>query len=108
MQVNKEEPYPCPVTRENLLKNYCFDKIDRIALEAFDAIFLRNTLEHLVSHLVDKCSDELEKVRILYRWVTSPKISEIDCNSYSNETVGDRIKSLKSNRYAEFFFEMCR
>lgn len=108
-QIDKNIPYPSPTTKQDLLKDYNFDKIDEIALNAITDNILKNSLENLVIHLTSYCVDELEVVRILYRWITSPKLSDIDCSQYHVQTVGRKIYSLQQKKnYSRLFYELCR
>ncbi|CAD5126751.1 DgyrCDS14807 [Dimorphilus gyrociliatus] len=107
-QVNTDEPYPSPLTKEEALKNYCFKELDKIALEAITPMITKNSLSHLVDHLTAVCKDEMEKLRIIFRWITSPKLKDIDTNNLPFGTVGYEIQNiLETGRNTALFTKLC-
>ncbi|CAD5126922.1 DgyrCDS14936, partial [Dimorphilus gyrociliatus] len=108
-EVNTNEPYPSPLTKEEVLKNYSFEELDKIALETITPMIMKNSLPQLVQHLMGVCKDDMEKLRIIFRWVTSPKLKEINTDNSSPETVGYEIKNLfETHNIISLFARLCR
>lgn len=70
--------YPNPLTKEEILKNYDFTKIDKLATSKNDTTFMNKPPKRLVEYLIKNCKDEMEKARVLFRWLTSLDRDNID------------------------------
>ncbi len=95
---------------DNLAGNQRFDparfrEIDRHALQAPDKT--EESLDTLAAYLAQNASGDLERVRALWRWITSHITYDVEKKNYSAwETLRDRKGVCQG--YAELFVEVAR
>ncbi|CAD5126364.1 DgyrCDS14507 [Dimorphilus gyrociliatus] len=79
--------YPNPFTKEEILRNYDFTKIDKFALSKKSSCFLSKTPSDAVASLTRRYrNDEIEKFRVLFRWFASLNLHSIN---YSDVKVNE-------------------
>ncbi|CAD5124780.1 DgyrCDS13043 [Dimorphilus gyrociliatus] len=107
--IYKDQPFPLKVKKTDVLKDCCFDVIDNIAVSTTDKDILEKSEENLVKYLTKVCFDELKKVRILFRWLSSLKLPELSLDNKIEKSVSYYLNQLyrEETDYSTVFQRLC-
>lgn len=110
MQIKRDDPYPVPVKKLEALQDYSFDVVDNIALSATHKELLQKSEENLVKTLTRVCFDDLRKVRILFRWLSSLKLPELHLDDKIPNSVSFYLNKLykEEEDYSTIFQRLCK
>ncbi|KAL3861103.1 hypothetical protein ACJMK2_007175 [Sinanodonta woodiana] len=105
------EPHPPPTRKEEIFDVQRFADVDARALKAPSKL-LKEPLKALVNYLIEGYTDDLSKIRVIYRWITNQSIDTIKFpKSEPSPTQSQyqlwRIKEKKGN-YAQLVSLLCR
>ncbi|XP_022090398.1 uncharacterized protein LOC110979145 [Acanthaster planci] len=107
-----KEEYPVKKKRELYTNPDIFRRLDAHAIKLAQTVSLvtQPTFSALVNELVSIGGTELEKVRLICRWITAQNCDEMDLNDIIDDTPLGVLKGLyhKKITFSTLFMRMCR
>ncbi|XP_038077461.1 uncharacterized protein LOC119745286 [Patiria miniata] len=107
-----KEEYPVKRKRELYTNPDIFRTLDAHAIKLAQTVSLvtQPTFSSLVNELVSIGGTELEKVRLICRWITAQNCDEMDLNDIIDDTPLGVLKGLyhKKITFSTLFMRMCR
>ncbi|XP_071494355.1 uncharacterized protein [Diadema antillarum] len=106
------EEYPVKRKRELYTDPAIFRQIDAHAIRLAQTVSLvtQPTFSALVNELTEFGTTELQKVRLIFRWLTAQNCDEMDLNDVIDDTPLGVLKGLyhKKITFSTLFMRMCR
>ncbi|XP_071805192.1 uncharacterized protein [Asterias amurensis] len=107
-----KDEYPVKRKRELYTDPSIFRNLDAHAIKLAQTVSLvtQPTFSSLVNELVSIGQTELEKVRLVFRWITAQNCEEMDLNDIIDDTPLGVLKGLyhKKITFSTLFMRMCR
>lgn len=110
-----EAPKPAPVSMAGVVSFYDFT--DRRTIESLDshaeevALNIHDNFRHLMWDLIFSVNvtNDLAKARLIFRWLTSKKLEEIEFKTVDKDSPEEVLVWLKIGRssYAHVYYTMC-
>lgn len=106
------EEYPVKKKKELYTDPSIFRELDAHAIRLAQTVSLvtQPTFSSLVSELTSIASTELEKARVVFRWITAQNCDEMNLNDVVDDTPLGVLKGLYENKitFSTLFMRMCR
>jgi hypothetical protein len=89
------------------------ESINHVFPQQTPAELIDQPLETLVAYLIDEASTELQRVRVIYRWITAQDLSNLHTGHSVNNsllTARDYLTGIKNKTvsYHKLMVDMCR
>lgn len=106
-------PLPSPAlrTKEQVFQLSDFKRLDEKACQVSPSL-ISQPLDHLVRYLISGTKTELERVRVIYRWITAQNLAELSAVRGSRTSPSSGLDYLigiknQTSSYHELMTDMC-